>query len=132
MTTFDSPAAFARHLQGIQDGLPATEEAARRSAAAVLLDAAREAAEQEGHAALAAWVTVEIRGEDLVIGLKDDTPADLVALSRELEHGSVGVPPWPILAAAGFRHGEAASSVMGRIMARALAGLPLPSGGSEP
>jgi hypothetical protein len=126
--TFDNPGAFAAHLERILAGLPEAEEAALRAAGGFLLDAARAAAEREGCGVLGQWLETAIEGRQVVIGLRDDAPADVIALAFSQEFGTVGQAPRAVLAGTAFRHGTEAASLMGRIVAEALAGLPRQEG----
>lgn len=97
MQTFDNPGAFAAHLERILAGLPEAEEAALRAAGGFLLDAARAAAEREGCGVLGQWLETAIEGRQVVIGLRDDAPADVIALASARSSAPSGTRRGPFL-----------------------------------
>jgi hypothetical protein len=133
--TFDSPLAFARHLERIRDNLPSTEKAALELGGRLLLDATRTAAEQEVGAPLADNIEMTADASTAQVGVPDrevqrpdgQRPVNIGDIAERTEFGTPGEPPRSFWAATAFTHGEAAASAIGGVVAAALAGTPLPA-----
>ena len=156
MIRFGSMSAFVSHLAKLPAEIAVAEKAGLTTATHLLRDKAKESLGeyQDAVGPLPAWaeLAASTQAERSLQGytpndpllrsgaLRDSIQAEVTddpigrvytenEHAAELEFGTVRMPPRPFMGGAAFRHGEEAADEVGKAVAGAFAGTPVPAKG---